>query len=211
LHWARWGLPMYLSPLLIAPIGIYYSAKYLRGRSAATWVRGAVVAIVGLMVGNLVLASVAVSANFLAPNTQSVGQADFAARGATAANTISEGYSPFRPGGPTEVFGKFTVLDGRLMIARATPHRSNLRYVAVSSDMDYRYYGSPKYKIQQRFYQLLSAQYPLVATLDPVPGPDGSLLAIAGIWRSAAYIAGVARGGSSGPTIRLYEIPADRR
>lgn len=211
LHWARWGLPMYLTPLLIAPIGIYYSTKFLRDRPVPMWMRWAGVAVAALMVANLVLASVAVSAQFLAPNTQSVGRGVFAARGATAKNTISEGYSPFLPGASENLFDKFDVIDGRLMVGPAAPNRAGMRYVAVSSDMYDRYNGEPKYEDQQEFYRLLSEQFPLVTTLQPVPEPAPGILATVGIWRSAAYMVGLAHGGFSGPTIKLYEIPADRR
>lgn len=211
LHWARWGLPMYVTPLLIAPIGIYYSAKFLWDRPTAVWVRWVATAVGGLMVVNLVLGSAAVSAEYLAPNTQSLGRADFAARGATAQNTLSEGYSPFHPGGPQKVFTDFTVVGGRLMLDPALPHPSQLRFVAVSSLMFDRYNAEPKYQTEQQFYKMLSEQFPLLTTLQPVPGPHASLLSTVGIWRSVGYIAGIAGGGYSGPTIKLYEIPADRR
>ncbi len=211
LYWARWGLPMYLTPLLMAPIGIYHSARFLRERPVAGWVRWAGTAVGALMAANLVIASVAVSAQYLAPNTQSVGRGDFAARGVTAQNTLSEGYSPLRPGFSGTVFGQFEVVGGHLMVDPTVPNRANLRYVVVSSDMYDRYNGEPRYERQQQFYRLLSEQFPLVTTLQPVPGPFPSLLAAVGTWRSIAYIAGVASGGLSGPTVKLYEIPADRR
>lgn len=211
LHWARWGLPMYLTPLLLAPIGIYYSGKFLLERPVAPLIRWAGTAVGALMVANLVASSIAVSAQFLAPNTQSVGQQDFAARGVTTENTISEGYTPFFAGVTTSIFDQFVVSDGRLMVAPTVHNQAEKQYVAISSDSDDRYLGEVKYREQQQFYRLLNEQFPLVTTLKPVPGPDASLLASVGIWRSVAYIADVADGGDSGPTIRLYEIPADRR
>lgn len=211
LHWARWGLPMYLTPLLIAPIGIYYSGKFLHDQPVAAWVRWAAAAVGGLMVVNLVLASVTVSAQFLAPNTQSIGRPDFAARGATTANTISEGYSPLRPGLSGVIFDQFVVLDGRLVVAPTVQDRADKEYVAISSDSYNRYLGEAKYREEQQFYRLLSEQYPLVTTVQPDPEPAPGLLATVGIWRSLTYLSGLASGGYSGPTIKLYEIPVDRR
>lgn len=210
-HWSRWGLPMYLTPLLIAPIGVYYSGRFLLERPVAVWARWMSAAVGALMLANLVSASVAVSAQFVAPNTQSVGQGNFAALGVTSENTISDGYTPFTAGGSAHIFDRFDVLDGRLVVDPAAPNRAKMRYVAVSSNMYDRYNGEPKYKDQQRFYRLLSEQFPLVTTLEPVPAPDPSVFATAAIWRSAAYLDGVSRGGYSGPTIKLYAIPANRR
>ncbi len=211
LHWDRWGLPMYMTPLLVAPIGIYYSVKFLLERDVANWLRWVVAAVSAVMVANLVVASAAVSAQFLAPNTQSVGQGDFAARGVSTANTIYEGYTPLYPGGPRTVFGEFTVVNGRLLVNPREGDRAAMRYVTISSNMYDRYNGQPKYLEQQRFYRLLAQQYPLVTTLDPVPTPVPTVFATAGIWRSVEYIGSTARGGLSGPTIKLYAIPADRR
>lgn len=211
LHWARWGLPMYLTPLLIAPIGIYYSGKFLHDQPVTAWVRWAAAAVGGLMVINLVLASAAVSAQFLAPNTQSVGRPDFAAGGVTTANTISEGYSPLRPGLSGVIFDQFVVLDGRLVVAPTVHNRADKEYVAISSDSYDRYLGEAKYRQEQQFYRLLSEQYPLVTTVQPDPAPAPGLLATVGIWRSLTYMSSLAGGGYSGPTIKLYEIPIDRR
>jgi len=86
-----------------------------------------------------------------------------------------------------------------------------MRYVTVSSDLDDRYEADPKYVDQQRFYRLLREQYPLVATYHPVSEPVPTVFATVGIWRSLRYLTGLARGGLAGPTIKLYEIPADRR
>ncbi|MGI8416542.1 MAG: ArnT family glycosyltransferase [Nakamurella sp.] len=210
-HWSRWGLPMYLTPLLIAPIGVYYSSRFLFDRPVAVWVRWMGAAVGALMVANLVIASVAVSAQFVAPNTQNVGQGDFAARGVTPENTISDGYTPLIPGGPMQIFDRFEVLDGRLVVDPSASNRAKMRYVAVSSGMYDRYNAEPKYQDQQRFYRLLSEQFPLVTTLEPVPGPDPSVFAAVGIWRSIGYVDGVSRSGYSGPTIKLYAIPANRR
>ncbi|MDQ6658865.1 MAG: glycosyltransferase family 39 protein [Actinomycetota bacterium] len=211
LHWSRWGLPMYLTPLLIGPIGLYYTARFIRQRPVAVWVRWTGAAVCALLVANLVLASVAVSVQLVAPNTQSEGRDDFASLGVTAKNTISDGYTPFVPGGYREIFDRFAVVDGRLVVNPAVPDRAKMRYVAVSSAMYDRFDGEPKYQYQQLVYTLLSKQFPLVTTLRPVPSPDPSVFAVVAIWRSLAFLDGVLGGGDTGPTVKLYAIPANRR
>jgi len=207
LHWPRWGLPMYLTPLLIAPIGIFHAAKYLlawRREVWAQWVAVAAMVLVGL---NLVSGSVAVTADLLAPDTRAE-RAALAARSITPANTVYEGYTPFLPGEPLCISDRFFLVDGRLRTGAGSP----VRYVMISSNMYDRYFAEAKYADIQHFYRLLDQQYPVVATFRPDPRPTPTVFAPIAIGRSIAHILGLADDGMAGPTITVYEIPgADRR
>ncbi len=211
LHWPRWGLPMYLTPLLIAPIGIYYSASYILDHGAAGWLRGVAAALGVLMVANLLTGSVAALAQYAATTTENVGAQDFAARHIDATNTVFEGYTPLRPGGPADIFDQFEVIGGRLMLSTTERDGAGKRYVAVSSTLYDRWDSDPRYSSEQRFYQMLAHQFVLVTTYNPVPEPKPIIFDVVAIWRNFGYIAGIGGGGLSGPTIKLYEIPADRR
>lgn len=211
LHWDRWALPMYLSPLLIAPIGIYYSARYLLAKDLARWVRWAAVAVGTLTAVNLFIGSAAVAAQYAARNVENVGAGALAARQVNGTNTVFEGYTSLRPGLPKGIFDQFDVIDGRLMLGAKVKDRAKMRYVLISSETYDRYYAAPKFALERNFYRMLGQQYPLITTYRPVPPPTGSLFEVAGIWRSVGYLAGIAGGGLSGPTLQLYEIPADHR
>jgi Dolichyl-phosphate-mannose-protein mannosyltransferase len=210
IHWERWALPMYLTPLLLAPIGAYYSFRYILDKGAARWLRWGAVGLGAVVALNLVAGSVAVSARYVAKDTQTFAT-DFAARGIDHTNTIFEGYSPLLPGEPQTIFGAFTVIDGRLVLSSQGQNRSGMRYVVLSSSMYHRYKAEPRYVAEQKFYALLDKQFPLLKTYHPAPPGNPTVLEITSIWHSLGYLGEVAHGGLSGPTIKVYEIPADRR
>ena len=215
LHWERWALPMDLTPLLIAPIGIYYSLRYLRDKRAnssgraARWLPLGAVGLAVVMAASLVAGSVAASARYVAKDTQTFAPR-LADRGVTAANTVSEGYSPLLPGLYNNIFSMFDVTGGRLVLKSHDKNHAGKQYAVLSSDLFARYMVDPKYGAEQRFYATMDKQYPLLTSYVPVQ-QTRSVLELASIWGSVGYVADIARGGFSGPTIKLYEIPADRR
>jgi hypothetical protein len=210
LHWERWSLPMDVTPLLLAPIGAYYSFRYLRDKGAARWLTWGAAGLGAVMAANLVTGSVAVSARYAAKYTQTLGT-DLAARGINPTNTISEPYAPFLIVGDTPIFSSFEVIGGRLVLSNKVDHRSAMRYVALSSDMYDLYEADPKYVAEQRFYAILDKQFPLLATYQPAAVGQPTVFEIPSIWNAVANVVEVAHGGLSGPTIKIYEIPADRR
>ena len=208
LHWERWGLPMYLTPLLMAPIGAYYSFRYLLDKGPAPWLRWGAVVLGAVMAVNLVLGAVAASVRFLSKDTRTFATQDFAARGINETNAISEGYTPQFPGGPIVIFDRFQVKGGRLLISSQDHDRSVRRYVVLSSYL-YDRWKEPRYVTEHKFYAMLDKQYPLLTTYNPVL-VEPTAFEITSIWNAVGYVLDVAHGGFSGPTIKVYEIPADR-
>jgi hypothetical protein len=209
LHWERWGLPMYLTPLLMAPIGAYYSLRYVLDNGAAPWLRWGAVGLGAVMVVNLVVGAVVATVQFLSKDTRTVATADFAARGINNTNAIAEGYTPQFPGTARFMFGSFEVRGGRLVVRSQNHDRSVPRYVVSSSDI-YDRWKEPKFVSEHQFYAMLNTQYPLLTTYNPVL-VQPTVLEITSIWNALGYVRDVAKGGLSGPTIKLYEIPAGRR
>ncbi len=207
LHWARWGLPMYLTPLLIAPIGIYYGTSYLLARRREVWTHWAALAVLSLVALNLVAGSIAVTADLLAPDTRAEGAAVLSARGITGANTVYEGYTPLLPGRTKCIYDQFFLVDGRLQVGA----RSAARYVMVSSDTYDRFFAEAKYAQIQHFYRLLDEQYPLVATFRPVLDPTPTVFTPVSTVRSIAHILALAGGEAAGPIVKVYAIPAADR
>jgi hypothetical protein len=210
LHWERWALPMDLTPLLMAPIGAYYSFRYLLDKGAAPWLRWGAVGLGAVLATNLMAGSVAVSAGYLAKDTRT-SAGSFAANGVDDKNTIFEGYTPFLPGGFQSIFTSFEVIDGRLVLSSKDQNRSGLRYVVISSDMYQRYKAEPRYVAEQRFYALLDKQFVLLSTYDPSAHGEPTLFEIPSIRNALDYALRLAHGGLGGPTIKVYLIPADRR
>jgi len=211
LHWPRWGFPMFLTPLLMAPIGAYYSFRYLLDRGAGRWWRGGAVGLGALMALNLALGSAASTATYRSQDTRIVGKEYFAVHGVDETNTVFEGYTPLSPGVPRAIFGAFKVVDGRLVLKSKKPGGSTIRYVALSSDIYARFQADPKYIAQQKFYAMLNEQFPLIKSFDPTSPGKASVLEITNIWNDLRLVAKTTSGGLVGPTIKLYEIPSDQR
>jgi hypothetical protein len=64
-----------------------------------------------------------------------------------------------------------------------------------------------------RWVELLHERSLSVSLLAPVSRGTAkpTVFEITSIWNALGYVADVAQGGLTGPTIKLYEIPADRR
>jgi len=220
LHWDRWGLPMYLTPLLIAPIGAFCSFRYLLERDAARWLLWGAVGMGIVVAANLVAGSVAMCAQFLATNTQTLAR-DLAKRGLDDTNTISEGYSPLFPGEPKTIFDAFQVIGGRVVLSSQFHNKSGVRYVVLSSDTYDVYKEDPKDAAAQKFYATVDKQFQLLITYQPVPTkspvgltwptPVGRGLEIVDIPNSLGYVGELVQGGFSGPTIKVYEISTNRK
>lgn len=212
LHWGRWGLPMYLTPLLIAPIGIYYSYQYLLDTKASRWLRWGAVALGALMAANLVAGSAAATARYRTQDTRAVATKYFASKGVIKARTVYEGYTPLAPRSAGSFFGAFKVVKGdRMVLNRDNYDRKKIRYVAVSSYMYARYQAEPRYAVKQRIYSRLDEQFPTLATFTPAKRGSATVLEVANIRNALDYIGQTARGGLAGPELKLYEFPADRR
>ncbi len=93
LHWERWGLPMFVSPLLIAAIGLdsllNKSIKYQKV----------------LLIAAFLFSCTALTfydwlsvAKLLAPDTRVIALDYLSSKNITSKNSIYEGYTPFSPG-----------------------------------------------------------------------------------------------------------------
>jgi hypothetical protein len=210
LHWDRWGLPMFLTPLLMAPIGAYYSFRYLRDNRAARWQLWGAAGLGAVLAVNLTAGSAAVVASFMSTNTQTLAS-ELAGRGIDSSNAIYEGYTPLLPGLSQVIFNKFDVVHGRLVLRGGNPTTSAMRYLVLSSDMDDRYRADPRYGTQQRFYSMVYQQFPLLVTYASSALRKPSVFEPVSIWNALGYAADLAHGGLVGPTIKVYQIPAAQR
>jgi 4-amino-4-deoxy-L-arabinose transferase-like glycosyltransferase len=207
LHWPRWGLPMYLTPLLIAPVGAYYSFRYLINRGSARWLVLGAISLGAVAAANLVAGSVAASAQFVMKNTQTLAP-DLAARGIDHTNTAFEGYTPLLPGKPNGAFNAFELKGGRLALSSKVHNRPGTRYLVLSSDMYGRFMADPQYVAQRKFYSQVDKQFPLLTTYDAVAIGKPTVFEVPSIWNAAGYLLQAAQGGYSGPTIRVYRVPS---
>lgn len=214
LHWPRWGLPMYVTPLLLASLGAGAVLDWYRqGRREMrlgrvlrpTLVGVGAVAAVALLIG-----SVAATGGFVATDTRVASSAALAELGIPKDEAVFEGYTPFLPDGPRTVFDDFESVDGRLQL-KGGEGAAGPSYVVLSSAMGDRYEAEPKYVQAQEFYAAVEAQFPLVADYRPVRTAAESVWVLPTLAGNVRYLAGLAAGGLSGPTISVFEIPASAR
>lgn len=205
LHWERWGLPMYLSALLIAPIGAYFTWDWIRrsGRGLS-WAKPVAWVVSVIVVLNLLLGSIATMARFLVPDTLNSGRVGLEERGVTAENSVFEGYTPFRPGAPRVVFGLVDVGTERIA---PVGEAAGAEYLVLSGCMGDRYEAEPdRYPGEVAFYEAVGQRleevvhYPRVAPVDL----DG--IEAINIYRSVEKIHEFRSGGMTGCEIRVFRF-----
>lgn len=199
LHWARWGLPMYVTPLLLAAIGISYSLPRLRERGPS---RVVAAGLVGVASVNLLVGSMAVTARHLVTDTRLAGTEGLSALRISTDDAAYEGYTPLLPSRFRSVFDEVQVVDGRLV-----PGRDRIRYVVLSSSIYDRFLAQPeRFPAEQEFYRLLEEETPLVTQWEPIPEPTPSGVEVVNIVRGLTYVTRAISGGLSGPMIKVYDL-----
>jgi len=203
LHWERWGVPMVISPLILASIGIYYSSTYAAEHFPENRWRKPVMVSVAVVIGaNLLVGSLALVVAFLAPDTRIVSAERLSEKGMTASNTVFEGYSTFIPGSPKTIFGDFKTVDGRLVAA--DPSR---KFVLTSSCMNDRYFQNTKYSEQRHFYDQIDSQFDLELRVTPgVRTRNNSAFEGLNILRGTEIVRAFMNGGTGGCTLSAYRI-----
>lgn len=203
LHWERWTVPMLITPVMLAGVGMFSAYRYLGSKDRWRRWRKPVFAVGGAIVGlNLLVSSAAITAVFMAPDTRLSSDAVLADAGITADNTAYEGYSPFAPGDPHYVFDAVTISDGTIR-----PIDPTKRFVMTSDCQNQRFFDDAKYGGERDFYASLSSDLTEVVRIRPtVSAGRASALEPVNIWRSVEVIGEVLRGGKAGCDVRVFQL-----
>lgn len=208
LHWPRWGIPMYLTPLLFAAIGIQVLFAWAwplrpRGSKAAQiGLRFLLVGAAGLLGLNQLISAMLATASAVATDSRVEGARFAETIGATKENSIFEGYTPLQPGAPGPVFRYFAVQDGRLHLSSKAPEPT--KFVILSSGMRSRYFAESKYATEQQTYRMIDKQLPLLRSISPVK-VKVSILESVNIGLQSSALWDFARGGFAGPQLTFYD------
>lgn len=203
LHWARWGLPMYITPLILAALGAYFVVTVVQSRwKSQRWVGVGVAVVLGFALLTQVVASIAQTAVLLRPDTRVMAFNEFAERGITPDNTLYEGYTPFRARWFDIIFDDVEERDGKLV-----PTDSKIEYVVIGPMQERFSAEAERYPDEMRVYALLEEQYELLDVYtSESPGfsvPFTNLRLMASI----QSIGNTVSGATSGTTFRLYAVP----
>ncbi|MCW2762042.1 MAG: hypothetical protein JWR85_2243 [Marmoricola sp.] len=196
LHWERWAFPMYITPLLLAPIGALHAYRWVgarRWRAPVAWLVG------GLVVANLLAGSVAVVSTLVAPDTRVTARDYLQEAGITTEVSAYEGYSPLRPGQPKPVFAEFTIVDGQ---PRAKD--PDVRYLVLSSCTTNRYLEDPKFNDERAFYKAVRAHLPLLRSWSHVVAADRTGIEPADIVQAVRVPVAFLGGQQGGCDVQVY-------
>ena len=202
LHWTRWSLPMFITPLFLSAIGSYALVDFLKTRfSSHRWPWVVAVIGIGAILFSQVMSSVASSANFLRKDVRLIALEDFRNQGITPDNTAFEGYTPFEAGGFGVIFEDFEVVGDTLV-----PLSDTIEYVVLSDSMFGRYQAEDQYAEEQEFYRLVDENFTLIAEYrgetPEVTVPLDNLR----VMRAIRSIIQTAQGATGGPYMKVYQI-----
>jgi hypothetical protein len=194
LHWERWALPMYITPLLIISIGITYLFNFSRDKRILRIISSLI--IVGFIIHQF-LYSLSASIKLSFTDTRVVALEYCKENGITRENSIYEGYTPFNSQNPGNIFD-FDIKNN-----------IDIKYIILSSGMYDRYHFEPeRYKDAVKFYKevhnnnikIIEIKYTVVNHGKPREAIENILYYMKILTR----LIPVER--FNGPTIQIYEI-----
>jgi len=203
LHWERWGLPMYVTPLLVSAIGISKSFYYIKSNSFfLRRIRLSYSIFTFLVIAialNLVSGSAASLTGFLVPDTRGYAQNFDREQGIDRNNSIFEGYTSLQLNIPVMFFDEFDFIDGSFYI------RSRPRYVLTSSFMFDRFRNERDiYILQNDIYDYIEDRMIEIKRFTGVQ-MNHSIVSLCNIYHNISYIKQVLDHGMDGPTLVYYQ------
>lgn len=206
LNWPRWGMPMYITPIMLSALGAYFLVQQATTRFSGNRVIQVALAVgLGFALLTQVMVSVATSANFLRKDVRLDALIDLTERGITPDNSVFEGYTPFFEVNFCSVWDEFEIVDDNVI-----PLSADTEYVLTSTSVAGRFTNPDRFPAEVEFYRMLE-KYPLVVEYGP-KSPGFSLpLANIRIVGAMESMGNTALGASSGPVIRVFEVPEELR
>lgn len=212
LHWARWGLPMYLAVLLLAAVGGHAAlelAARLRRRRIAL---AAVGVLFGISTASMLVSSVVGNLHRMAPSTTTIALADLETEGISTEDTAYDGYSPFWPNGFYTIDGILNVDDG-VVVADPDPDPQflpvpmpdDIDYVLTSANIVSRSIGGSATPELRELYTAVQ-ELPVVDQWVAIGAPPSSAWEIERLINSVPYVIELVNGASTGSTITLYRL-----
>ena len=207
LHWERWGLPMYITFILLGAVGAYHTYLWIaQDQRTRAWGRPAAWGLAALSLLGLFSASVATTARLVADDTRSSSVDALATVGVTAQNSLYEGYTPFQPGSPRVRFSELRTVEGQVLpVEDAEP----VDYLVLSGCMYSRFLAEPdRYADAVNLYATIDRELELVAEFTAVEPLETTGFEITNVIRSVDKIMDYSEGGNAGCDIKAYAFPS---
>jgi hypothetical protein len=194
LHWERWGLPMYITPLFIIAFGINYLYVVTKDKAFIFKFISGLFIIVFILQQSVYSVYIPVRKRFT--DTRWVSMQYCQSVGITKANTIYEGNSPLRPKYSKSIFNEYTSQH---------PEKT---YLILSSFMYNNFYKEPeRYAEQIQIYNEIRSDNTLKKEFEPVPLARNTIDRLENIIYFIEFRLGLTNQiRLSGPTIKIYEL-----
>ena len=160
LHWERWALPMYITPLFLIAIGISFIWERYKATPKMKWVT---LALIVLFFAEQGISSLQTSISRGFTDTRVVALEFAQTNGITPENSLYEGYTPFQVRqAPTTIFEEYKNQE------------EDFLYVILSSHMYERFYQEPeRYAQELSVYESIRNENLLMARFEPDPPAEG--------------------------------------
>jgi len=155
LHWERWALPMYITPLLLTSIGISFTWRQAKRVPKVKYIAIAIICV--FFFYQLVFTIYTpIKMSYLDTRVKALDYCHD--HNITTENTIFEGYTPLYPQGPLTIFNI------------NTKQSETVDYIILSSKMFDRFYSEPiRFEKQVTFYDSIRKEQQLIAKFEPSP------------------------------------------
>ena len=192
LHWERWALPMYITPLFFIAIGMCFLLVKTKEKTKTQWF--SIFTIVIFFILQFV-ATLHTSIRMSFVDTRVVALQFSREKGISPENSLFEGYTPFMSQHPITIFNEYAEVS------------SEIEYVILSSSMFGRFYREPdRYNQEILIYEKIRDNH-LLGSFSPEPLAITYFDKIEDItlfFRHGFQIPGSLR--LIGPTIEIYKL-----
>ena len=156
LHWERWALPMYITPLFLIAVGITFIWDTFSTKPLTRWVATIVI---GLFFAHQLIFSIHTPIRRSFTDTRLIALEYCNAEGITQENSLFEGYTPLQDRQRMQmIFEAYQTMG------------SEIDYILLSSDMTARYFREPERFTQEvLIYEEIRNTHRLLARFEPSP------------------------------------------
>jgi len=193
LHWERWALPMYITPLFLIGMGINFLWEFPKKNVIVKYL--ALLSIVIFLIAQFIV-TLHIPTRMMLTDTRLIALNCAEERGITPENSLYEGYTPFLPGHPIDISEDELENDNQY------------HYVILSSYMYDRFFAEPeRYVDRIAFYNSIRENNRLIIEVEPTPPAKNLLGKLDDI---LFYVNNRLKLGVEdrfrGPTIQIFEL-----
>lgn len=205
LFWVRWGVPMFLTYIILVSIGLVWIWDLLQKQDKGRYLVTIPAVLMALLITNNLVTGIKITKWSTVKDTRIVAMDYCEENGVTAENSIYEGYTPLAPdAGPGAQFIAFQMEEDGI---KPQERYIAKKYLVISSSFKKRYLNeADHYPEIAAVYQEIDKQYPLIYSIDS-EDYKASPWEIPNILYGFQYI--FAENGPTGLPIYVYDLEPD--